>query len=681
MNDKIILLTKKYPHWQKLFLKWANDDRYFVDFNLLELGFSRYIKFKKLLKEINPETFNDQSFINPFYTNISEAFSDSISFFIQDSKTQQFIKSIKTEEYEHLFNDDVEVEIKTILKNKVSIKSLKNFWNKNKENYFDSDDFLCGLIIFKRSMINWTKDSYLEKINSLSLNTNIIESNNNTLLIEVLDYAACNAIGPQSWCIVEDLYSFDSYTKGLQRQFIYYDFRLSIDIPLSIIGITVDHLGEISDSYDKFNSCSLDFAINSFSFYSLSKDDIIEVLKKLTPSELIFECSRIGFFQKDIFQKILIELENIETLHLYEPIIFSSKNSNYELFLFLLNIIETRHKTGLIHDINKELLEILKSLILLDDIEFFNIIIENLTYDLSFSNYSLLLDVVKNPNKQFLDSIQKNYKIESNIFKNIELIHLKPDTKIFKITKSEIDRLIFEGAEISCFSNLLLLNAIYSFNIPLVKHIVFLLKKDTTIDMGTFILQHYREKAFNFTILNIFYKSKLLSKELFFNLLLEYASASDFNQFFSTLRKKERNTFFQKYMNRKKIPIYKLDVLIWGGVDFNLVPSRRLFNGLLKLKNDTYSFNLLLHSIREIDNPSSLALEFSDHFDLEKFKSVINKRSFQKNIDFSVIKENTDHEYHRLTVLAENYHLKREKLKSFFKFRNLLSIIGLYKNE
>lgn len=62
-------------------------------------------------------------------TNSIEALEDKITYTLHDHKKKSFIKSLKTQKYIHLFNDEVEKEINIILENKYNHLIERSFFN------------------------------------------------------------------------------------------------------------------------------------------------------------------------------------------------------------------------------------------------------------------------------------------------------------------------------------------------------------------------------------------------------------------------------------------------------------------------------------------------------------------------------------------------------------------------
>jgi hypothetical protein len=273
-------LTKKHPAWNKVFLTWLDQDNE-LDVNNLKNSFSTLLKYKHLISNDININFAKSLIDHKDSTSLSvvEKFSDKIQETLHLKQKENFITSLQTSSYIHLFNNDVKTEIHTILDNKISIAALKKQFFSKLARFDDADDLLINLQEFRAKNVVWNIDHYLDKIKNDNLNVNIVENKDQTLMLEVVDYEACKALGSQAWCIVEDDYVFESYIEDLNRQFIYLDFNLPIEDRESMIGITVEHDGIIEDSYFKDDSHAVLFAKEKFSFNKLNNSEIRSCLE------------------------------------------------------------------------------------------------------------------------------------------------------------------------------------------------------------------------------------------------------------------------------------------------------------------------------------------------------------------------------------------------------------------
>jgi ankyrin repeat protein len=252
MNNllKIKVMTIKNPQWRKVFLLWLADDKD-LDCYRLEKAFLTLLTYKKLLKnEITIQYATSLLKNKEINENIIEIFENKIHKTLHEKQKKNFISSLKTKNYIHLFNNQISKEINSILDNDISIYALKNHFFHKIARYKRSNDLLIDLIQFKEKNIGWNKKSYLDNITNKKLNVEILKNENNTLLVHVIDYKACHNLGSQAWCITNNHNHFTEYTDG-KKQFIYFNFNKSIEDNESIIGLTVHLFFGITHSHLK----------------------------------------------------------------------------------------------------------------------------------------------------------------------------------------------------------------------------------------------------------------------------------------------------------------------------------------------------------------------------------------------------------------------------------------------
>lgn len=206
---------------------------------------------------------------------ILERIDDEIMILVDIYQKEQFISSLSNTKNNYLMNADIIKEIHTLIDNKVPLHEIRDelfHQAYSQQSFNNSDDFLEFILLFKNSKIQWNKEYYLSLVNNkdLNLNTIVYDTPDDSLLVEVLDYPACNKLGPTSWCIVQEKMYYDHYTSYSRRQFIYYDFNKIVEDHESIIGLTVDTRGSVTDSYMRDNSPTPDHLVRGFSFDNLS---------------------------------------------------------------------------------------------------------------------------------------------------------------------------------------------------------------------------------------------------------------------------------------------------------------------------------------------------------------------------------------------------------------------------
>lgn len=337
--------TKKNPKWKEIFLEWLDNDE---DLNVerLQSIFDTLFKYKDLLKNditidyakaLTTIHFDKKpNILSRLFTrsdqDIVEVFSDNIDSLLHTKQKNNFIKSLKTKNYSHLFNNKVEAEINTILDNKITIPAMKSQFFKKLASFKTSKDLLISLKAFKIKNTNWNESYYLSKIQKDKININIISSLDNTLMIEVKDYDACKAMGSQAWCIVKHKSSFDSYTQDLQRQLIYFDFKLPVEDNNSIIGFTVLPNGSVKNSHLKNDDRTPESIINDFKFQEASNEIIHKYLTSISPTlafKYIMKNDLVDHY--DLFDEQNSELVN-NTYNIFSDDIVKENNRDNNKF-------------------------------------------------------------------------------------------------------------------------------------------------------------------------------------------------------------------------------------------------------------------------------------------------------------------------------------------------------------
>jgi hypothetical protein len=310
-KDAICLLTKKHPSWKKMFISWITKYPEIKSCDI-KLTFDLFLTYKNLLKkEITPAFISNLSFDNEL--SIVEKFHDVILSRINDHHRSTFIKELSTQSYSHLFNEKIEKEIIIILKNNISIKTLRSQFFHKLKRFKTSDELYQNLVDFKNKNIQWNKDYYLDLIYNKKLNAKIESLKNNKMLIHVLDYNSCKEIGSQAWCIVAEEKFFFQYVKIYTRQFIYLDFDLPIEDNLSMVGITVGYNGRIFNSYNKEDTFINIGDLANINISSIPRDIMIHSIKNSAfPKKTIIEYGLFDYF--DLF---------------FDSTINSNKNARY----------------------------------------------------------------------------------------------------------------------------------------------------------------------------------------------------------------------------------------------------------------------------------------------------------------------------------------------------------------
>jgi hypothetical protein len=246
--NKIKNLTKKNPSWQTLFIEmYTNDNN--INFNELEYSFCLILKHKNILK--NKITID---FIkNIKQENIIEKLQDEIHKIIKNHEEEKFIKSIRTNSYKKIINDDVEAALIDLIRLEFPISVLKSQIIHKISKYKDPEDLLSDIVLFKYNNDNWSLDSINSAIKTSQLNCNYYKKIGNYNIFEIHDYDASKMLGSRSWCISYRKFYFDKYKVGCNRIFFMFDFTKSELDPNSFLALTVKPSGRVDFSCNKID--------------------------------------------------------------------------------------------------------------------------------------------------------------------------------------------------------------------------------------------------------------------------------------------------------------------------------------------------------------------------------------------------------------------------------------------
>lgn len=241
-----------------------NLDEFIKDFQLYVSYFDRTKIDLPLSKAKKLVDINDDK-------NFTENFHDEVMKLYWTYEKNDYIERIKSGRLSRLINEDIIEEVKIILDNNISPNLLnEQFFSiyGNYTNEISSADLLESLKRYRKKNIGWSRKFYLNRIKEENLNVKILDDQNGYFVFETEDYEACKALGPQSWCIVQSEFFFDHYTNNNRRQYIVMKFDEPISDNFSLIGLTTDNTGRVTDSYDRDNVSTPKSVVNSFKFPS-----------------------------------------------------------------------------------------------------------------------------------------------------------------------------------------------------------------------------------------------------------------------------------------------------------------------------------------------------------------------------------------------------------------------------
>lgn len=265
---------KKHPNWSKwmsslgsfneiMDLKisdHSNDDEweiFSIGIEIISLTVNRVNELIKIIKNHHKILkLNDISPITLSKTKNLEFYSDLFSECIYNHDINKFTYSFVSNKHKNLINDKVILKfgvIKNLIdKNKIDRNVIREYVTNKINTIKDVDEMLCILDKFIRDVTGY---SFKNKAQELErLNIKYTSYDNGYILAEVLSFDEMKLVGSPQWCIAQEEYHFNYYMKvdrGINRQFIMYDFGLNPDDPFSMIGITVDLNNVLKYSYLK----------------------------------------------------------------------------------------------------------------------------------------------------------------------------------------------------------------------------------------------------------------------------------------------------------------------------------------------------------------------------------------------------------------------------------------------
>jgi hypothetical protein len=310
LRQEIHNICKKHPSWTKVFYNYFEIEGD-IDIDHLKHIMHTIATHKQTLKQNNvciSYAISITAMKHYDHRTLLEILDDRISYVLAEHKINNFIKSLKTKNYRHLFDAKIEKEIRNILLAGITIRNFNLHFFK-KIAYFKNDNcgkrLLISLQNFKLKNVHWNKAHYFSKMkdcDSLETKLEVLPSPNNTLMIHIKDYLSCKLMGPESWCIVQREEIFNNYTKDLNRQFIYLDFNLPIEDPKSLLGFTVDINGLVTYSYLRDDLATPDYLSCKFTFQGLSDEIILSHIISMENNkaiEFIFKkglVNMLGYF-------------------------------------------------------------------------------------------------------------------------------------------------------------------------------------------------------------------------------------------------------------------------------------------------------------------------------------------------------------------------------------------------
>jgi ankyrin repeat protein len=159
-----------------------------------------------------------------------------------DRKVNQVIKALPSRA-RRLAND----KLRNLISNNIKYhKSIRDFYSKKGGRYKTFDKLYNDTEnLIKNLSGGWNVESI--KYNKDEL----VYKDDTTLILHIDSYERSRKLGSQHWCISTDKSMWGYYTGGFNKQYFIYDFSKSLSDKESMIGVTIEHTGNIYATHYK----------------------------------------------------------------------------------------------------------------------------------------------------------------------------------------------------------------------------------------------------------------------------------------------------------------------------------------------------------------------------------------------------------------------------------------------
>jgi hypothetical protein len=196
-------------------------------------------------------TFKEAAANNEHSFTIYEKFDDAMSKIIRDHKIKQYIHSIASKKYDHLYNEETYKLAGELYDMKLPDNSLQDYVGKKLAAFKTPEEFNGALNKFLGSLNSFTLDATKSKADTYGVE--VISENDNKLILRINDFDQSHAMGSASWCISRDESYFKSYADNREQYFIF-DFSKDKTDNSSMIGVTLETNGDYSTAHYKDDS-------------------------------------------------------------------------------------------------------------------------------------------------------------------------------------------------------------------------------------------------------------------------------------------------------------------------------------------------------------------------------------------------------------------------------------------
>lgn len=244
---------KKNPTIAKTFKK-MKDIAYVESIDQFTKILNKYKENEAILK-INDfrlmETFKNEAAKNEHHFTTYEKLDDVMSKIIRTHKVRQYIHSIASNKYAHLYNEDTYKVAGELYDLKLPDNSLQDYIGKKLAAFKTPEQFNAALGSFVDSFNSFTAEATLKK--AATFGVNVISEKDNIVILRIEDYEQSYTMGSTSWCISRDEAYFKSYADDREQYFIY-DFSKRSTDNTSMIGVTLETNGDYNIAHYKDDS-------------------------------------------------------------------------------------------------------------------------------------------------------------------------------------------------------------------------------------------------------------------------------------------------------------------------------------------------------------------------------------------------------------------------------------------
>ena len=250
VNDYIHEEFKKKPTISRTF-KQINNLVYIDHFDSLTRIVDKYKENEAILK-LNDfdilSTVKENSKDNQSSYRVYEKVDDVMSQIVHDHKVKQFIHSIASNKYDHLYNEQTYKIASGLYDLNLPDNSLQEYVGKKIAAFKTPEQFNEALSSFLESLNSFEMKATISKAEKFGVQ--VISAEDNKVILKIDDFDTSKLMGSSSWCISRDESYFNSYAKGREQYFLF-DFSKDNTDNTSMLGITLEKNGNYSAAHYK----------------------------------------------------------------------------------------------------------------------------------------------------------------------------------------------------------------------------------------------------------------------------------------------------------------------------------------------------------------------------------------------------------------------------------------------